>query len=108
MAASTQTTIPAAMTNLAPNPPELDLPATLDAAVDRVLALLEPADRTRIAALAESGAASLNGLRFGAEVRKACGLWRGNPALMVALGALNPEEASEAVILAVRARLRGG
>jgi hypothetical protein len=107
MAASIRTTIPAAMTKPAPTPPE-DFPATLDAAVDRVLALLQPADRARVAALAEADAAGLNGLRFGADVRKACGLWRGNPALMAACGALNPEEASDAVILAVRTRLRGG
>lgn len=96
------------MTHAAPDPTPLDLPATLDAAVDRVLPLLGPADRARVAALSESDAASLNGLRFGAEVRKACGLWRGNRPLMAACGTLNPEDTSEAVILAVRARLRGG
>lgn len=96
------------MTHAAQNPPGPDLPATLDAAVDRVLALMGPADRARIAVMTQDDAASLNGLRFGAEVRKACGLWRGNRPLMAACGALNPEEASEAVILAVRARLGGG
>ncbi len=96
------------MTHAAPDPTPQDFPATLDTAADRVLALLDAADRARVAALSEADAASLNGLRFGAEVRKACGLWRGNRPLMAACGALNPEEASEAVILAVRARLRGG
>ncbi len=86
---------------------EPDCPRALSAAVERLALALAAEDRARIAAMPESALDGLNGLRFGASIRKDCGLWRGNRALMASCGALNPEEASAAIIRALWARLRG-
>lgn len=84
-----------------------DCPRALAAAVERALLRLAPEDQARVAAMPESRLEELNGAQFGASIRKDCGLWRGNQALMEACGALNPEEASLAIMRALRARLRG-
>ncbi len=82
-------------------------PLTLDAAVERLLPTLAAKDKAIVAAMPESGLADLNRHEFGAAIRKDFALWRGNKALMASCGALNPEDASLAIIRAVWERLRG-
>jgi hypothetical protein len=88
-----------------PSQPEPDFPTTLDEAVERLLLSLTPAEKARLAAMPEKNVEGLN-QGLGAQVRKICGLWRGNPALMRSCDALNPEDTSLAIIRALWTRLR--
>ena len=77
---------------------ESDCPATLEAAVENLLGRLSAHDRAIIAAQSETGLDELNRYGLGAGIRKDFALWRGNRALMADCGALNPEDASMAII----------
>lgn len=81
------------------------LPATLSEAVERVAAELSAEERAKLKALAESTLTQLNS-GLGARIRKICGLWQGNSALLASCSAENPEDASLAILTALWARLR--
>ena len=80
-------------------------PSSLQEAVAYVLSVMSPEERHRIAAMPEHLLDSLN-VDLGAYIRKSCGLWRGNPALLASCGADNPEDASLAIIRALCNGLR--
>ncbi|WP_119627900.1 DUF6794 domain-containing protein [Methylocaldum marinum] len=82
-----------------------NLPRTLEEAVERLLLMLNESEKYKIAAASSADAINFE-FSLGAYIRKVCGLWRGNKALMASCGALNPEDASIAIIHALWARLQ--
>lgn len=80
-------------------------PRSLQEAVDRLIVLLTQAEKDKIAAAPDADAIIVH-FSLGAYIRKVFGLWRGNKALMVSCGALNPEDASTVIIRELWARLR--
>lgn len=80
-------------------------PSTLREALDRVLSVMDPDERRKIAAMPEHLVDSLN-VDLGAYIRKSCGLWRGNADLMASCETLNPEDTSLVVVRALWAELR--
>jgi hypothetical protein len=81
------------------------LPRTLQEAVDQLILLLTQAEKDKIAAAHDADAIIVH-FSLGAYIRKVFGLWRGNKALMVSCGALNPEDASSVIIRELWVRLR--
>lgn len=82
-------------------------PRSLEAAATLLAESLPLEERKKLAAMPASTLDMLNSSTLGATARKRCGLWHGNPELLAACNALNPEEASLAIIRALRDRLRG-
>lgn len=80
-------------------------PTTLSAAVDRFSTELSAEERAKLAAMAETTLDHLNS-GLGARIRKRCGLWQGNAALMRSCDAENPEDTSLAILRALWVRLR--
>jgi hypothetical protein len=80
-------------------------PRTLQEAVDRLIVQLSQTEKDKIAAASDADTIIVH-FSLGAYIRKVFGLWRGNKALMVSCGALNPEDASTVIIRELWARLR--
>jgi hypothetical protein len=81
-----------------------ELPVSVAAAVDAVLAALREGEKVRIAAMCEDELIDLHD-GLGTSIRELLGLQRGNPALVEATGALYAIQASMFVIDALWRRL---
>ena len=83
------------------------LPATLEEALRLLAATVPSAQQAAIAATVDEDLIHLH-FGLGMWIRNTLGLWSGNSALMRATGARSPDDASQAIILAFRNRLRDG
>ena len=84
---------------------QVDLPATVDAAVRLLQGLVTRDEQARIALLKED---ELQAQHFGLGqwIRNNLGLWKGNTALIAATGATHADDASEVIIREFWLRLR--
>lgn len=86
---------------------QAEWPRSLDEAVGCLAAALTRVEQGKLAAMPATTLEMLNASTLGATTRKVCGLWHGNPELLAACSAYNPEDASLVIIQAVWERLRG-
>ena len=80
-------------------------PATVDEAVDVVIATLSDTDKATISAMAESELIGLH-MGLGAWIRNNLGLWNSNRPLLQCTDAAIADDASMAIVAAVWRRLR--
>jgi len=83
-----------------------ELPATVDAAVHRLLAMLPEADKVEIAAKSQAQLIELY-FGLGTWIRNNFGLWQGNAALAQDAGTNEPDDIAGVIIEALWNRLRG-
>lgn len=90
------------------DPPSSDQgwPRTLQGAVDYLIRTLPQAEKERLAAVSKIDLIEVGFFGLGAHVRRVCGLWQGNQALMASCSALNPEDATTIIIQELWTRLR--
>ena len=85
--------------------PQVELPATVDAAVRLLQGLVPQAEQATIAYMKEDDLITLDpGL--GMWIRNNLGLWRGNDALIESTGEANADDASVVIIRAFWLALR--
>ena len=89
-----------------PNEPAEELPATVDAAVRRLLAMLPEADKAEIAAKSQDQLIELH-FGLGTWIRNNFGLWQGNAALAQDAGSNDPDDIAGVIIEALWNHLRG-
>ena len=76
---------------------QVDLPATVDAAVRLLLGLVTRDEQAKIALLKEDDLQTLH-FGLGQWIRNNLCLWKGNTALIAATGATHADDASEVII----------
>ena len=84
---------------------EVELPATVDAAVRLLQGLVPDAEQARIANMTEDELVNLH-FGLGMWIRNNLGLWQGNAALLDAAGEAHADEASGAILRAFWIALR--
>ena len=88
------------------NEPAQEMPATVDAAVHRLLAMLPEADKVGIAAKSQDELIELH-FGLGTWIRNNFGLWQGNAALAQDAGTNEPDDIAGVIIEALWNHLRG-
>ena len=88
-----------------PGEPAQELPATVDAAVHRLLAMLPEADKVGIAAKSQDQLIELH-FGLGTWIRNNFGLWQGNAALAQDAGTNEPDDIAGVIIEALWNHLR--
>ena len=87
------------------NEPAQEMPATVDAAVHRLLAMLPEADKVGIAAKSQDELIELH-FGLGTWIRNNFGLWQGNAALAQDAGTNEPDDIAGVIIEALWNHLR--
>lgn len=84
---------------------EEELPKTVEEAVNRILAGMDDANKTRVRETPRDKLILFHH-GWGTGIRNAFGLWSGNTALLESCGERHPDDASMVIIEAVWARLQ--
>ena len=84
---------------------QVDLPATVDAAVRLLQGLVTRDEQAKIALLKEDDLQTLH-FGLGQWIRNNLGLWKDNTALLAATGETHPDDVSEVIIHEFWLRLR--